>query len=64
MTAEQALRFIDYQARQCRDKDSHEALCLLLPALLRALQLQPMTGVEALDVLYQLKKSLHESKPA
>jgi len=57
MTPEEALRFIDYQARQCRDKDAHEALCLLLPALLRTLQLQPMDGWEALQVLSELKQS-------
>ena len=58
MTSEQAIRFVEHQARQCRDHDSHEALCLLLPAILKILNLKPMTGLEALDVLAELKKTI------
>jgi len=58
MTAEDALRFLAHQARQCRDRDTHEALCLLLPALLSQLNLEPMDGFEALDFLAELKKAL------
>jgi len=58
MSAEDALRFLAHQARQCRDRDTHEALCLLLPALLSQLNLEPMDGFEALDFLAGLKKAL------
>jgi len=58
MSAEDALRFLAHQARQCRDRDTHEALCLLLPALLSQLNLEPMDGFEALDFLAELKKAL------
>jgi len=58
MSAEDALRFLAHQARQCRDRDTHEALCLLLPALLSQLNLEPMDGFEALDFLAELKKAI------
>ena len=60
MTSEDAIRFVDYQARQCRDRDSSEALCLLLPAILKILSLQPMTGLEALDVLAEIKNAIRK----
>jgi hypothetical protein len=47
MTAQDALRFLNHEAAFCRDRDAHEALCLLLPALLRACDLRPMNGYEA-----------------
>lgn len=47
MNVENALRFLDHEAQRCRNRDSHEALCLLVPALLRALDLRPMNGYEA-----------------
>jgi hypothetical protein len=47
VTAEQALRFIAHEAAWCRHRDAHEALCLLLPPLLRALSLEPMDRSEA-----------------
>lgn len=47
MNIEDALRFLDYQAQVCRDRNSHEALCLLLPSLLSVFNLQPMIGREA-----------------
>jgi hypothetical protein len=61
MTAEQAIRFIDHQARRCRDRDSHEALCLLSPALLKALDLQPMDSFEALDFTVELREALRRA---
>ena len=62
MTAEDALRFLDHQAALCRDRDSHEALCLLLPALLKALVLRPMEGHEALAFRRKLKEQLNPNK--
>lgn len=47
MTARDALRFLHHQSLLCRDRDSHEALCLLLPALIRVFGLPPMTVTEA-----------------
>lgn len=61
MTAEQALRFVAYEARWCRDRDAHEALCLLFPALLRTLELSPMDGREAEAFRLELKQRLASS---
>ncbi len=47
MNAEEAIRFVAHQASLCREHETHEALCLLLPGLLRVLELEPMTGFEA-----------------
>jgi hypothetical protein len=55
-----ALRFLDHEARQCRDRDAHEALCLLLPTLLRVLRLTPMDSFEALDFRCQLREKLKQ----
>lgn len=48
MSAEDALRYVAHEARRCHDRDAHEALCLLLPAILAELHLPPMDGREAL----------------
>ena len=37
MTPENALRFLEHEARHCCERDMREALCLLVPALFRAL---------------------------
>ncbi len=58
MTPAEALRFLDHEARNCRDRDAHEALCLLLPALLKVMDLSRMDDVEALDFRMQLHKAL------
>jgi hypothetical protein len=47
MTAEQCIRFLAHEAEWCRCRDSAEMLCLLLPAMLRALDLRSMNGYEA-----------------
>lgn len=62
MTAEAAVRFLAHEASYCRSHDQHEALCLLLPALLRALDLQPMNGYEAEDFKHQLKEALSDAR--
>lgn len=49
---------MSYEARRCRDRDSHEALCLLLPALLKVLDLQPMDGYEAIGFSLDLRAAL------
>ena len=53
-----ALRFLDHEARVCRDHDAHEALCLLLPALLKVLELPPMDDYDALGFRVDLHKAL------
>lgn len=58
MNAEDAIRFLDHQAKRCHDRDAHESLCLLLPALRTALALPPMDYGEALAFEIDLRESL------
>ena len=60
MTAERAIRFLEHEARACRSRDAHEALCLLVPALVRLLDLSRMDDAEAAAVRYQVKQELSE----
>ena len=55
MTAEDALRYLEYRASECREHDMHEALCLLTPALLKALALRPMSDGEARTFRIELR---------
>ncbi|HMP83232.1 MAG TPA: hypothetical protein PKA41_11075 [Verrucomicrobiota bacterium] len=48
-TATEALRYLHYEAARCHDRDSHEALCLLLPAVMKVLALHAMDDFEAAD---------------
>ena len=61
MTPDDTIRFLEHEARACRDRDECEALCLLLPALLRAFNLPTMDDVEATAFKYQLKQELNNS---
>ena len=58
MTAEDTIRFLDHEARGCRDRDSHEAFCLLLPAIVKVLHLEPMDDFEAANFAYKFKREL------
>lgn len=58
MTHANAIRWLAHQAKTCRDRDSSEAFCLLLPALLRILELEPMEEVEAAAFRYEFKLKL------
>lgn len=58
MTHANAIRFLAHQARLCRDRDSSEALCLLLPAIMRILELDPMEDVEAAAFRYEFKQRI------
>ena len=58
MTPAEALRFLDHEARMCRDHDTHEALCLLLPALRKVMELPPMDDYEALAFRMELHNAL------
>ena len=58
MTPADAMRFLDHEAMLCRDRDAHEALCLLLPALLKVMELPPMDDYDALAFRIELHKAL------
>lgn len=58
MTTDNAIRFLHYEASRCRDRDAHEALCLLLPSLLRLMHLEPMEDVEAAAFRYQFRQEI------
>jgi hypothetical protein len=58
MNPTDALRWLAWEARRCRDRDSCEALCLLFPALLRSLELPPMSEAEAQAFRERLKETL------
>ena len=59
MTPADALRYLDHEARVCRDHDAHEALCLLLPALLKVMDLSSMDDYDALAFRIELHKVLN-----
>lgn len=48
MNATDALRFLAHEAKLCRDRDAHEAFCLLLPALCKVVGVSPLDDVAAL----------------
>jgi hypothetical protein len=60
MIAEEAIRYLAHEASRCRDRDAHEALCLLLPAMCRLLCVQPMDDFESIGFQLQLKAELHD----
>jgi hypothetical protein len=59
VTTANAIRFLHHQAALCRDRDACEALCLLLPAMLKVMALDPMEDVEAAAFRYQFREELH-----
>lgn len=64
MSADDALRFVAHEASWCRSRDEHEALCLLMPAMLRVMRLPPMEDLEARAFREQLKLALvNEAQP-
>jgi hypothetical protein len=58
MTSEDALRFLAHEAQRCRDRDMHEALCLLLPAIVKSLNLPPMDAADAIAFAQWLHRDL------
>jgi len=62
MSSDDALRFLAYEAAYCRDRDSAEALCLVLPPLLRFLKLEPMDGYTADEFKRELKQKLQQAQ--
>jgi hypothetical protein len=59
VTTANAIRFLHSEAGKCRDRDACEALCLLLPAMLKVLGLEAMEDVEAAAFRYELKQRIH-----
>ena len=62
MIAEDAIRFLAHQARRCRDRDTAEAICLLLPAMMQLLYLEPMDDVDAAYFGHEIKRELREQE--
>lgn len=60
MNADDAIRFLAHEAKQCRDRDAHEMHVLLYPAMLRVLDLQPMTAREAAAARCEFHQALRE----
>lgn len=60
MTAEQCLQFLAHEARRCHDRDAHESLCLLLPSVLKVLDLSPMHYADALEFTVELREAVRE----
>ena len=58
MIPEEAVRFLAHEARRCHDRDTHEAFCLLLPAVTKLLGLEPMNDFEAVDFHLQIREEL------
>jgi len=50
MNSANTIRYLAYQATRCRDRDSCEALVLLVPSLLKALDLRPMSDLDADEI--------------
>lgn len=72
MTAEQAVRFMAYEAERCmvrnleteRALDMGQALRLVPPALLKALDLRPMTDYEVREFKAELREALNGDQHA
>ena len=60
MSTTDALRFLHYQSLECRTRDAHEALCLLIPGLMHTLELEPMKGYEAEAFRKELRNRLEK----
>ncbi len=58
MDAEQALRFLAHEAARCRGVDASEILCLKFPAMLKVMELVPMTDIDAACFDVQLHEEL------
>lgn len=56
---EECLRFIASQAAFCRQKETHEALCILVPALMKMTGLIPMNGYEETEFRKTFKAALN-----
>ena len=64
LSVNDAIRFLGHEASFCRSRDEHEAFCLLMPPLLKALGLRPMNGYEAEDFRRGFKQQLERASSA
>lgn len=53
-----ALRWLHHEAARCRGRGATDAFCLVLPPLLEAYGLPPMTREEAAEFSQQLSRKL------
>ena len=60
MDAEQSIRFLAHEAQRCRDRDAAEILCLKFPALLKVMDLSPMSDIDAACFDVELHRELRE----
>lgn len=60
MNADDAIRFLAHEAKQCRDRDAHEMHVLLYPAMMKILDLAPMDDIEAAAARCQFHAALRE----
>lgn len=60
MIAEEAIRYLEHQARRCRERDAAEALCLLLPSIRARLGLPAMDDIEAWNFFMDMREELRE----
>ena len=60
MIAEDAIRYLAHEAGRCRDHDTAEAICLLLPAMCQLLCVQPMDVYEAMDFHIRLREEIRD----
>lgn len=56
----EAIRWLAAEAKECHEKDAHEAFCLLLPALMKILEYKPMDVVEQRAFRYAMHQHLIE----
>lgn len=62
MSTTDALRWLAFEARRCRDRDSHEALCLAVPWAIAAFNLPPMDETEAAAFKQRLREVMQNAK--
>ena len=60
MLAEEAIRFLAHEAQRCRNNDAPEILCLKFPAMLKVLELAPMSDIEAASFDVEFHHELRE----
>jgi hypothetical protein len=58
VTLTDALRYVSDQAQFCRVRREHEALCIMIPSLVRVLGLDRMNGYEAEAFRRRLREAL------
>lgn len=62
MSTTEALRYLAHEGRRCRDKDTAEAICLLLPAMCCVFAVKPMDDFQALEFHVAFREELARVK--